>query len=486
MIIRGMNNFFGRHSRWIFGIFTIVIIISFMGIMTPGQYSGCFYGANGVAGTVFGEKITYAELTDEMNLMQIFAMFSGRQGEITPESALFQLAQIRAAEERGISVSDKAIADYIKMLFTDQAGTFNKEAFVSYMKYLEGQGMTQDDLQEAIRHSLMCMELGYEIQNSVIVTENEVKDFYRALNADVTLQVAEFKLADVKVDDQIDEAELQKFFEENRANYMIEANATALVVAFDDEQKAQRFAADTYDKALENNAETAAIFKAQAQDAKVTIIPCPKFTSSSEKVGSIKSPELVGEIFNTVSEVKITNAVPGELDGKKVYCVAFINGIADARYAELAEVKDQVIADYKSNLTVEKLQEETDNFYAELQGKSAEELAAAIKDSKKFVKTYTININNIGEDQFKGALWQVSRALGENEVSKAFPVWSETGIDGVAMVYLVKRTMPTIGEEFDAKKELYTSWYRQVKTEAVTNEFVGYLQEQCTIMIEQN
>ena len=149
MIIRGMNNFFGRHSRWIFGIFTIVIIISFMGIMTPGQYSGCFYGANGVAGTVFGKKVTYDELTDEMNLMQVFAMFSGRRVEITPEAALFQIAQIHAAEERGIVISDKEIADYIKMLFTDQAGTFNKEAFVAFVKYLETQGLTQNDLENA-------------------------------------------------------------------------------------------------------------------------------------------------------------------------------------------------------------------------------------------------------------------------------------------------------------------------------------------------
>ena len=40
MIIKNLNSMFHKHSRWLFGGFTIVIIISFMGFLTPGQF-GC-------------------------------------------------------------------------------------------------------------------------------------------------------------------------------------------------------------------------------------------------------------------------------------------------------------------------------------------------------------------------------------------------------------------------------------------------------------
>ena len=51
MVIKSINQLFGKNSRWIFGIFTVVIIISFMGFLTPGTFGGCGMGTAGEAGT---------------------------------------------------------------------------------------------------------------------------------------------------------------------------------------------------------------------------------------------------------------------------------------------------------------------------------------------------------------------------------------------------------------------------------------------------
>ena len=40
MIIKKLNSVFHRHSRWLFGLFTIVIIVSFIGFMVPGSFFG--------------------------------------------------------------------------------------------------------------------------------------------------------------------------------------------------------------------------------------------------------------------------------------------------------------------------------------------------------------------------------------------------------------------------------------------------------------
>ena len=77
MVIRSINNFFGKNSRWIFGIFTVVIIVSFMGFLTPGTFGGCGMGQGNEVGSAFGKKVTYADLNEMMyagaSLVQIGA-----------------------------------------------------------------------------------------------------------------------------------------------------------------------------------------------------------------------------------------------------------------------------------------------------------------------------------------------------------------------------------------------------------------------------
>ena len=59
MIIKKLNTMFHKHSRWLFGAFTIVIIVSFMGFLTPGQFGLDMFSdpANTRVGTAFGEPV---------------------------------------------------------------------------------------------------------------------------------------------------------------------------------------------------------------------------------------------------------------------------------------------------------------------------------------------------------------------------------------------------------------------------------------------
>ena len=236
MIIRGMNNFFGRYSRWIFGIFTLVIIISFMGIMTPGQYSGCFMGSRNRVGSIFGEEVTYDDLRDVSISTQLFyqSMYGYMPREINMQEAFMLLAQVRAAEQRGIAISDQEIADYIKSIPSFQKeGKFDRELFNTFVKNITENGYTESDFIAGIRNQFMLNRLAVEIQNSIIVTDNEVENFYRVLNEKIVLKAAEFKGEDFKNNTPRDQKEMMDFFEANRDKYMIEAQAKALVATFD-------------------------------------------------------------------------------------------------------------------------------------------------------------------------------------------------------------------------------------------------------------
>ena len=76
MIIKKINTMFHKHSRWLFGAFTIVIIVSFMGFLTPGQFGLDMFSdpANTRVGTAFGEPVTYGDLITEAERLQSLSL----------------------------------------------------------------------------------------------------------------------------------------------------------------------------------------------------------------------------------------------------------------------------------------------------------------------------------------------------------------------------------------------------------------------------
>ena len=69
MIIKKLNGLFHKHGRVLFGLITIVIIISFVGFLVPGQFYGC--GAFNCPYVIvvvqsFFKDVTYADLQNEM------------------------------------------------------------------------------------------------------------------------------------------------------------------------------------------------------------------------------------------------------------------------------------------------------------------------------------------------------------------------------------------------------------------------------------
>ncbi|MBQ9788202.1 MAG: SurA N-terminal domain-containing protein [Lentisphaeria bacterium] len=541
MIIRGMNNFFGRYSRWIFGIFTVVIIISFMGIMTPGQYSGCFMNNRNNVGTVFGENVTYDDLRDVMISTQVFyqALYGFMPREIGVQEAFLMYAQLKAAEQRGIVISDKEVASYIKSIPSFQKdGKFDRALYSAFLQNLSNNGITESDLIKGIRNQFMLNRLAIEIQNSVIVTDNEVENFYRILNEKITVKVAEFKADNFKNIVKVNNEELKNFFEANRDNYMVEAKAKALVAVFDfnnaellkkvnammtpealeqyynnnkalftvtdkdgskvtpfkealeavkskfraakarelASNQAQFFARDVYEKSTENPSESLNNFKQMVKEGAVKVIACDTFSSSDTKLGGIDSPALVKEVFNSSTEIPITNAVIAD----NAAYVAYVLNYSAPRRAELAEVLTRITADFANELAMQAAKSEAEKIYGELKALNSADMAKKIQTMTQFGKEELIDVKNIGEDMTKAYIFSSAKTLPTNEISQILP-----SDKGVMIVYVIKREMPKLGEEFAKEKESCTAQYKELKVRAAMNEFLGYLDKQC-MMIVQN
>jgi hypothetical protein len=540
MIIRGMNNFFGRYSRWIFGIFTIVIIISFMGIMTPGQYSGCFMGDRNKAGTIFGKSVSYDDLREVMISTQVFyqALYGFMPREMSAQDAFILLAQLRAAEERGIVVSDKDIATYIKSIPAFQKdGKFDRELYNKYLQSLADNGCSEADLINGIRTQFMINSLSVEIQNSVIVTDNEVENFYRIMNEKITVRVADFKNNDYKAKIERSMDGMNAFFEANRDRYMIEPQAKALVAVFDFKnaeltkkanalmspealekfyndnkakftvtdkdgsrvtpfkdaleqvkihfrdakirelatEKAQIFAKNVYEKASDEPAESLKIFNQMSKDCGVKVIACEQFKSSDTKIGGIESAALVKEIFDNSFEIPITNAVVAD---NGVY-VAYVTQMQSARRAELAEVKNRVAADYIDDLARNAAKDAAEKVYGELKVLEPNEMQSKVATIAKFAQPMELDVKTIGDDVLKATLYSTAKGLAANDISQVLPT-----ADGFSIVYVVKREMPKLGEEFAKEKDAIAAQYKELKVRVAMNEFFGYLDKQCMMMMQ--
>ena len=111
MVIKKLNSVFHRHSRWLFGAFTIIIIVSFLGFLTPGTFGfGDMNNPESIPmGTAYGKTVTLGELRNISRNISIFSeVFNGMPiSRDLPNESVFMYACLdRKAKAMGLTVSD--------------------------------------------------------------------------------------------------------------------------------------------------------------------------------------------------------------------------------------------------------------------------------------------------------------------------------------------------------------------------------------------
>ncbi|MBE6390383.1 MAG: hypothetical protein E7043_09500 [Lentisphaerae bacterium] len=218
MVIKKLNSLFHKHSRVLFGAFTVLIILAFTDFLTPGNIGGCDDPASTRVGTAFGEKVTAGELTDVYHDYSVFCAVMGMEmPNIDARQLFYQLCLIKRAEQLGLQVSDNEIADAISQS-PRFGGKFTKEAFD---KFLKDNRLSADRVATAMRAILVGSKLEKSFYDSVVVTDDEIKSFYEMAEAGFELDVCRFNAASYPVQ-EADAKTLREFFEKNKGNYRSE------------------------------------------------------------------------------------------------------------------------------------------------------------------------------------------------------------------------------------------------------------------------
>ena len=517
MVIKKLNNVFHRHSRVLFGAFTIVIIVSFLGFLTPGTFGfGDMSSPEAVSmGTAYGEKVSYGQLRTVSRNFSVFnEVFTGRQlsRDLPMENIFYLACALRKAGAMGLTVSDKEVAALIRNtpLFAKD-GKFDKTAYDTVLKNLRRSGITQEDLYEACRQQLLMDKLQNELSGGITVTDGEAQELYRRLNAEYAVRVLEFpaaKASGVKVTD----AEVQKHFAANRSSYTIPGKVSALVIAF--KYKDFRVAASKLatEKALKNyfernikefetekvknpkyasvknlvkvqfiekNARELAlkaaydfdaaayeklsdvpakekekVFRELADKAKLVVIEAGTAVFGAQKIGQINSAKLVENLANLPGSNVITDIVP---ENDTVY-IGFCRSRVMPRPAELKEVASRVKADAQAAKAAAEALKKAGALYAQVI-KAKPGTAGKILAKAKGFTTRNFSFSLMSKQPPEEFTTVALGVLNLNVGSFSAPVPSKKG---AVIAQLVKRTSANM-DDFTKQKDMYIMMCRNQK-----------------------
>ena len=246
MIIKKLNNVFHRHSRWLFGLFTIVIIVSFIGFMVPGSFFGFGpdNGSGARVGTAFGKKVTYEDLREIHRNLEVCNQLGFPVGDARIEQQFFFFCMLEKARATGVTASDKEVASALKMHPMLQSdGKFDMKKYNTLLTNLNRMGITKQDIEESLRMMLIINKFQNQLGSAVIATPGEAKELYRQFNTTYELRIAEFQTAtpgklakpNARKVTELPAAEQKAvtgFFNANKGSYNIPGWLDVMVVEF--------------------------------------------------------------------------------------------------------------------------------------------------------------------------------------------------------------------------------------------------------------
>ena len=377
-MISWIQNRLIRHGRWIFITLLGVIIVAF--VFTIGNTPGCttndsayevvnFYGYDLNSPKQMQDLGRKASLSAQVNNVRI------ENNQQFQSQLMVRIALLHLAEEIGIPIpTAEALSDYkqTKPLFADEEGDFSRDAMTRFMDSIQSDpsipdGLVATVLQEDYQIDALTEALsgpGYTLPSEGILQTQRNRTSY-------TVTTAQLSYQEFSPEIDLDANTLEKFYQNNAANYEIPERIKASILFFladedknkDSEssevkeqanrsanQAAQNFAYDLYNRAIDRDSST---FKELVTGAGLKLTTIEPYT-----LNQIADRELPEDLLNSAFA----------LSDSKYYSDPYpINGgyavlIYEGRVAPELPAFDSVAEQVKDDFIIE---EKRRLFYAE-------------------------------------------------------------------------------------------------------------------------
>ena len=436
MIIKKLNTVFHKHSRVLFGAFTLIIIVSFMGFLTPGQF-GCDRGGAAMSvGKVYGKDVSIEELQNFARKNSVLM-----QREMDTRQLLFLYAMDVRAGQLGLAVSDDEVSKKIGSIFIGPDGKFDGKMYRERLEYAKKQGFTEDDFAEAIR-------LEAYLLSQVVVTPAEAERVYRDFNTKYDFATASFTAKSVKAPT---EAELLKALEADRDRFRRVRIAEFAVKGGDD--KAALKKASDFRRTIRNAktpAERETAFRNAAKNG--VVVQAPKWVCSDDA----DSDPLAARIFTATTRNSLTEpvAVDNGKQGKKIRIAYWMSG----EKVGLPAVRKTIEREYMLAAARKLAQEESARLNKIADAKAREKAFRAMKQVAAFKEHKNESAPFIGI-----------------RTGHTVPDLTSAG----AVIYLLRKRIPPTKPMGENEKAMFTGLCRQMKLQAAVRAFEEDIMNNC-------
>ncbi len=521
MVIRRMNTVLVKHNKILFGIFSFVIIISFVWFFTPGLDGSMFFGhnpssPNAVVGTVFGEKIKVKDFQEAMReRMLVLTAMTGRDSshfrDYINQSLFDEMAREITARKLGIAVTNAELEDFIKNNFALFKGPngFDPALYKKFAENMLGpEGYTLAQFEGFVRKMLAAEKLGKMFTDSVIVTPNELDMIAELQLEKFNARMVSFPFSAFKPSAKPKEEEILSFYKANQKLFMTVPMLKAEIVQFaytvpqitpsestiqsyykvhESEftkdgkvlplaqvqgkiveairvetgkrlasEAAKKFRDEIYDMVAADSVETGKgqvdVFAKLAAKHKFRIVKTDWFSPETKEIKGIgREPALVEALFKT--SPSHSPLLRTSLAGENGVYVAASTASQPSRVADFADVKEKAESLLLAEKSRQAAKEAAYDFAHKVMAQKdpASMLEALAKKSGGVVAKLPefTRETRPEEDAVAAFAMQVGSSLADKTISSA-----EAGPDGMILVFLDGRKLPSASEKAAVSKQL--------------------------------
>jgi peptidyl-prolyl cis-trans isomerase D len=229
-----------RKQKKLLKFFLWVVIISFIGTIFLVWGVGNRQKETNYAIKVNDTKITYQEYKEayERTSKTIKQLFGGQAlpksidiGGQVRQQLISRYLLLQKAKEMGISVSDvEVLAEIMKIPSFYVNGQFDKQR---YQEILKLNRIDPQAFEASIKQQILLSKVSNLIRSSVNVSDKEIENEYKYRNTEASISYIELKAKDFLAQVKVDNAELTKFYNENRENYRVPEKIKVKYIVFD-------------------------------------------------------------------------------------------------------------------------------------------------------------------------------------------------------------------------------------------------------------
>lgn len=243
MVIRKMNTVLVKHNKILFGIFSFVIIISFVWFFTPGVDGSMFFEGNGspnmIVGKVMGREMKLKEYRKNVERKAIvlsltYNMAPATFMDLDNDETFARVVFGEAAKIYGLSASDKEVIDFIRSIpqFRDAKGVFSAAKYEEFVKKnLSESGFGAKDLEEAVREELAMRKLT-DLLDGVVITADESSKYLDQVMEKVYARAILFPAANFEKNVKVSEKEMQDYYKANGKTLLTSPRLKGIYVKF--------------------------------------------------------------------------------------------------------------------------------------------------------------------------------------------------------------------------------------------------------------